>query len=105
MDDPLRKDRTETMTEIILANARLILRDGMIDGSVLIRNGRIADLAEGRGVPKGAEDLGGDLLAPGLIELFRSLQSPSVGARSDASSQNWPIGGVTPKLSLSRSVK
>lgn len=69
MDDPLRKDRTETMTETILANARLILRDGMIDGSVLIRNGRIADLGEGRGVPKGAEDLGGDLLAPGLIEL------------------------------------
>ena len=62
-------DRTDTMTETILSNARLILPDGMIDGSVVIRNGRITDIAEGRGVPKGAEDMEGDLLAPGLIEL------------------------------------
>ena len=57
------------MTETILANARLILRDETVEGSVVIRNGRIADIAQGRAVPKGAEDLDGDLLAPGLIEL------------------------------------
>ena len=57
------------MTQTILANARLILRDETVEGSVVIRNGRITDIAEGRGVPKGAEDMEGDLLAPGLIEL------------------------------------
>lgn len=57
------------MTDIILANARLILRNETVEGSVVIRNGRIAEIGTGRAVPAGAEDMEGDLLAPGLIEL------------------------------------
>jgi alpha-D-ribose 1-methylphosphonate 5-triphosphate diphosphatase len=53
----------------ILANARLVLADEIIAGSVAIRDGLIAEIGTGTSVPPGAEDMGGDLLMPGLIEL------------------------------------
>ncbi len=55
--------------ETVLANARLVLETETIRGSLVVRDGRIADIDGGGSVPRGAEDLGGDLLAPGLIEL------------------------------------
>lgn len=57
------------MTDTILANARLVLPDEIRVGSVVIRDGRIAAIDSGAAVPRGAEDLDGDLLTPGLIEL------------------------------------
>jgi alpha-D-ribose 1-methylphosphonate 5-triphosphate diphosphatase len=53
----------------ILANARIVLRHEIMAGSVVLREGRIAEIATGRAVPQGAEDLGGALLIPGLIDL------------------------------------
>lgn len=53
----------------ILANARLVLADEIITGSIVIRHGLIVDICTGTSVPPGAEDIGGDLLLPGLIEL------------------------------------
>lgn len=53
----------------ILANARIVLRHEVVEGSVVLREGCIADIATGRAVPPGAEDLGGALLIPGLIDL------------------------------------
>ena len=53
----------------ILANARLILPDGIVNGVVTIENGKIVDVTETSAVPAGAEDLAGDYLLPGLIEL------------------------------------
>ncbi|GAB4166082.1 MAG: alpha-D-ribose 1-methylphosphonate 5-triphosphate diphosphatase [Thalassobaculales bacterium] len=55
--------------ELALANARIVLPDGVLTGSVLVRDGLIAAIAEGAGVPAGALDLEGDLLIPGLIDL------------------------------------
>lgn len=57
------------MTETILANATLVLPDEVCRGSVVLRDGRIASLAEGAAVPAGAIDCQGDLVMPGLIEL------------------------------------
>lgn len=57
------------MTETILANAMLVLPEGVMPGHLLLREGRIAEIGTGRAVPKGALDCEGDLLAPGLIEL------------------------------------
>ena len=57
------------MTETILANATLVLPDGVMPGHLVLRDGLIAEIGEGRTVPKGALDCEGDLLAPGLIEL------------------------------------
>ncbi len=57
------------MTETILANARLVLADGVRPGSLCLRDGRIADMGDGLSVPTGAVDCDGDLVMPGLIEL------------------------------------
>lgn len=57
------------MTETILANAMLVLPDEVVAGHLVLRDGRIAAIGQGRSVPSGAIDCGGDLLSPGLIEL------------------------------------
>lgn len=57
------------MTDTILSNARIVLGKEVIHGSLLIRDGRIADIDSGSGVTQGGEDLNGDLVMPGLIEL------------------------------------
>lgn len=57
-----------TMTaETVLANARIVLRDEVIDGALVLRDGVIADIATGR--TTGGEDMEGDYLIPGLVEL------------------------------------
>ena len=60
--------RPAPAAETVLADARLVLPDGVRRGAVLVRDGVIADVSEGTALP-GAESLDGDLLAPGLIEL------------------------------------
>jgi alpha-D-ribose 1-methylphosphonate 5-triphosphate diphosphatase len=57
------------MTEIILANATLVLPDEVVTGSLHLSGGLIVAIDQGPGVPKGAVDCGGDLVLPGLIEL------------------------------------
>ncbi|MBO3275816.1 alpha-D-ribose 1-methylphosphonate 5-triphosphate diphosphatase [Pseudomonas schmalbachii] len=57
------------MKEQILSNARLVLDEQVVNGSLVLRDGRIADIAEGPSRLPGAEDCGGDYLMPGLIEL------------------------------------
>ena len=53
--------------ELILNNAQIVLEDDVIKGSVLIRDGKIADISTG--TASGGEDFGGDYLIPGLVEL------------------------------------
>ncbi|MBA8878524.1 alpha-D-ribose 1-methylphosphonate 5-triphosphate diphosphatase [Phyllobacterium myrsinacearum] len=53
--------------ELILNNAQIVLEDDVIKGSVLIRDGKIADISTGTAT--GGEDFAGDYLIPGLIEL------------------------------------
>ena len=54
--------------ELILNNARIVLADEVIDGgSLSIRDGLIADIS--RGPSHAGEDMGGDFLIPGLVEL------------------------------------
>jgi alpha-D-ribose 1-methylphosphonate 5-triphosphate diphosphatase len=55
--------------ESVIANARIVLADEVIEqGWIALADGRIAEIGEGR-APAGAEDAGGDLITPGLIEL------------------------------------
>lgn len=54
---------------VCLANARLVLSDRVVVGAVTALDGRIVAITEGTQVPAGAEDLGGDYLIPGLVEL------------------------------------
>ncbi|MFN3606146.1 MAG: alpha-D-ribose 1-methylphosphonate 5-triphosphate diphosphatase, partial [Cypionkella sp.] len=57
------------MTDTILANATLVLPSETLTGALHIKDGLIAGIDIGAGVPKGAIDCEGDLLMPGLIEL------------------------------------
>jgi alpha-D-ribose 1-methylphosphonate 5-triphosphate diphosphatase len=58
-----------TMAALALANARLVLADEVIEpGFVVAENGAITDFGRGP-PPAGAEDVGGDLVIPGLVEL------------------------------------
>lgn len=56
------------MTEQVFANARLVLADEIISGHITVTNGAISAIGTGA-VPAGAEDLAGDYLLPGLVEL------------------------------------
>lgn len=55
-------------TERILKNARIVLKDEIVEGSVLIRDGKIAAIDSGC-APTQGENMEGDLLMPGLVEL------------------------------------
>jgi len=76
-----------TARDTILANARLVLPDETIAGSILIRDGRIAGIDSGARVPAGAEDMEGDLLMPGLIELHTDNLERHMQPRPRV---NWP---------------
>ena len=52
--------------EAVLTNARLVLADEVISGSLHIRDGRIADISS---APAKGEDMEGDFVIPGLVEL------------------------------------
>ncbi len=55
--------------ETILANATLVLPGETVRGSVVLRGGLITVVDAGAAVPRNAVDCGGDLIAPGLVEL------------------------------------
>lgn len=57
------------MTETVLTNARVVLADRVIDGTVATRGDVIADVAEGLSQLPFAIDCEGDVLIPGLVEL------------------------------------
>jgi len=54
---------------LVLSNARLVLADRVIEaGWIAVEDGMIADFGADR-APAGAEDMAGDFIIPGLIEL------------------------------------
>ena len=57
------------MAERVLTNARIVGPEGVFDGSLAVRGGKIAAVERGPSTLAAAEDLGGDLLIPGLVDL------------------------------------
>lgn len=57
------------MTEMLVTNARLVLADNTLDGTVGIQDGRINDIGEGSSSVADAIDFEGDFLLPGFVEL------------------------------------
>ncbi len=55
------------MIEQVFRNAAIVLRDEVVHGSLAVRDGRVTDIAPGASAL--GEDLAGDLLIPGLVEL------------------------------------
>lgn len=74
-------------SDTILANATLVLPGETLRGQVRLIDGRIADIVEGAGVPTGAEDCGGDLVMPGLIELHTDNLERHIEPRPKV---DWP---------------
>ena len=57
------------MTEKIFTNAKLILENDVISGSLVIKNGQVKNIQEGNSAVPSAFDCEGAYLAAGLIEL------------------------------------
>ncbi|MCX5519424.1 alpha-D-ribose 1-methylphosphonate 5-triphosphate diphosphatase [Kaistia defluvii] len=73
------------MAEQIFSHARIVLEDEIVEGSLLVRDGRIADFDHG--ASRHGEDLHGDFLVPGFVELhtdhLESHYAPRPGVRWD----------------------
>lgn len=76
------------MTEpVVFANATLILEDTVQHGALLVRDGIITEITSGAAVPKGAIDLDGAYLAPGMVELHTDNLERHISPRPKVS---WP---------------
>ncbi len=78
--------------EQIFTNARIVLADRVITGSVLVRNGIIAAVDEGTFGRGDTIDCDGDLLLPGLVELHSDNAERHVQPRPGAI---WPVEAAT----------
>ncbi len=71
--------------ETILKNAQLVLSDQIVTGSLCIRDGKISDIDSG--TSNAGEDMDGDYLIPGLVELhtdhLEAHYTPRPGVRWD----------------------
>ncbi|MEZ5713754.1 MAG: alpha-D-ribose 1-methylphosphonate 5-triphosphate diphosphatase [Paracoccaceae bacterium] len=75
------------MSDMILANAKIVLEDAVLHGAVTVERGHIAAITPGGAVPQGAVDCAGDLIIPGLIELHTDNLERHIEPRP---SVDWP---------------
>ncbi|MBE9604937.1 alpha-D-ribose 1-methylphosphonate 5-triphosphate diphosphatase [Acetobacteraceae bacterium H6797] len=73
--------------ETVFTNARLVLPDSVIHGTITVRQGAIAEIAEGRSQLPGAIDCQGDYLIPGVIDVHTDNLERQVQPRANA---RWP---------------
>jgi alpha-D-ribose 1-methylphosphonate 5-triphosphate diphosphatase PhnM len=73
--------------EVILTNARIVTADSEFDGTVVVRDGLIAEVADCRSHVAGALDLEGDYLVPGLVELHTDNMEKHFAPRPGV---RWP---------------
>jgi alpha-D-ribose 1-methylphosphonate 5-triphosphate diphosphatase len=78
-------------TGIVLANARLVLADEVVTGSVALRGGVITAVDTGAGVPAGAYDCDGAVVVPGLVELHTDNLERHLKPRPTV---EWPHGAA-----------
>lgn len=82
-----RADETGMTRQTCLANARLVLPDRIMTGSVTLGGGLIEQITEGDRVPDGAEDMDGDFLCPGMVELHTDNLERHIQPRPKV---DWP---------------
>lgn len=70
-----------------LANARLVLPDAVVTGSVTIQQGMISEIVESDHIPTGALDCEGDFVLPGLVELHTDNVERHIEPRPEV---DWP---------------
>lgn len=74
--------------ELTLKNARIVMPTEIVEGSVHLRGGLIADIQPGAVGSEGAIDLEGDYLIPGLVDLHTDNYERLVRPRN---SVDWPV--------------
>lgn len=79
--------RAPAARETILTNARILLPDQEVDGTLVLRDGVIADVQPGRVHHPSALDCGGDVLMPGVVDVHTDNLERQVMPRSNA---RWP---------------
>ena len=75
------------MRETVLTNALLALPDELCPGTLVLRDGRIAEVQPGRAWTQAAHDLDGDTLIPGIVDLHTDNLERQVQPRMTA---RWP---------------
>lgn len=71
------------MKRQILRNARLVLPDRVVDGGLVVEDGRITDILEGGYITEG-QDLNGQWLIPGLIDIHTDYFEKELHPRPSA---------------------
>ncbi|MEL6479218.1 MAG: alpha-D-ribose 1-methylphosphonate 5-triphosphate diphosphatase [Pseudomonadota bacterium] len=79
------------MTVTRLANAMLVLEQEVVRGGLVVEDGKIAAIETGAAVADGAEDLAGDYLCPGLVELHTDNLERHMQPRPGV---KWPLGAA-----------
>lgn len=82
-----RADRNADRGERVLTNAALVLPDRVMQGSLVLRGGRIVDVQPGHSAVPGAIDLDGDYLMPGVVDVHTDNLERQVQPRTSA---RWP---------------
>lgn len=80
------------MKECVLTNAQVVLVDQVLDGTVVVRDGLIADVSDGRSKLTSALDCERDFLMPGLVELHTDNMERHMMPRPGS---DWPVEAAT----------
>lgn len=75
------------MNTQIFTGGRLVLRDDVVEGTLVVRDGVIDSIEPGRSSAPGAIDLEGDYLTPGLVELHTDRLEQHIAPRPGV---RWP---------------
>jgi alpha-D-ribose 1-methylphosphonate 5-triphosphate diphosphatase len=75
------------MIETIWTNARLVLPEAVLDGTITLRDGRIASIQPGRCTHPSAIDCDGDFVIPGVVDVHTDNLERQVLPRANA---RWP---------------
>lgn len=72
---------------LCLSNARLVVKDRVLQGSITITDGVITEICEGTHAPADALDCAGEYIIPGLVELHTDNLERHLEPRPQV---NWP---------------
>ncbi|MBP6344778.1 MAG: alpha-D-ribose 1-methylphosphonate 5-triphosphate diphosphatase [Neisseriaceae bacterium] len=75
------------LTEQVLTNAQIVLKDQVVQGSIHLENGRIVAIDAGTSQLPHAQDMGGSYLIPGMVELHTDNLEKFMTPRPKV---NWP---------------
>jgi len=75
------------LTEQILTNARIVTADQLLNGTLVLRDGLIVEVQEGRSQLPQALDMQGEYLLPGLVELHTDNLEKHLSPRPGV---DWP---------------